>query len=136
MIEIPYHEFDPEVVELCRRMNSLPGIHTTESCCGHGCGPFHIFFKVDKGEDRGLFLLGRVTDKRYWKFGYKWDIMVNIADVDPEDESRLPLGYLLESRDIGSESYDQAFDLVENIKEHLQHENFLKLYNLDFKEIS
>ena len=132
--EIPYDEFDPEVIELCKIMNTLPGVHTTESCCGHGCEPFHIFFKVDKGEDRGLFLLGRVTDKRYWQYGYKWNILVNIADWDPEDETRLPLGYLLESKDIGPEAYAQALDLVENIKYHLQHENFLKLYNLNFEE--
>ena len=26
---------DPEVVSLCDAMNALPGIMTTDSCCGH-----------------------------------------------------------------------------------------------------
>lgn len=32
---IPYGEFDPQVVELCRAVNEFPGIVTTESCQGY-----------------------------------------------------------------------------------------------------
>ena len=37
---------DPESVALCDAINSVPGLFTTESCCGHGKHPFKIFFKV------------------------------------------------------------------------------------------
>ena len=37
-------DIDAEVVTLCEAMNRLPGIDTTESCCGHGREPFRIFF--------------------------------------------------------------------------------------------
>lgn len=42
---------DKECIVLCRAMNNLQGITTTESCCGHGKEPFQIWFKVDKLSD-------------------------------------------------------------------------------------
>lgn len=126
--EIPYHEFDPEVVDLCKAMNALPGIHTTESCCGHGKGPFLILFRVDEKEARGLFILVRSADRRYWKHGHRWAISLSVGDVMLH--GRLPVIYALESEDKGPPSYDQAQDLVRNVEEHLHHEGFLKGYGL------
>ena len=51
MIEIPYNEFDPEVVNLCKAMNRIKGICTHDSCSGHNKIPFRIFFgatNIDK----------------------------------------------------------------------------------------
>jgi len=41
---VPPADIDPEVVTLCQAMNRVPGITTTESCCGHGRQPFAIWF--------------------------------------------------------------------------------------------
>lgn len=41
---------DPEVISLCRAMNTFPGIVTTESCCGHGKRPFRIWFLAETVE--------------------------------------------------------------------------------------
>lgn len=38
---------DPEVIELCNLLNSLPGIQTTTSCSGHGVEPLRIWFKAE-----------------------------------------------------------------------------------------
>lgn len=38
--------WDPECILLCRALNALPGITTTESCCGHGRKPYWIWFKA------------------------------------------------------------------------------------------
>ncbi len=37
-------KMDAEVVALCDAMNRFDGIQTSESCCGHGERPFHIWF--------------------------------------------------------------------------------------------
>lgn len=35
---------DQECVKLCDMINNFEGIHTVESCCGHGERPYHIWF--------------------------------------------------------------------------------------------
>lgn len=37
-------DMDPECIPICDAMNGLSGIHTIESCCGHGERPHRIFF--------------------------------------------------------------------------------------------
>lgn len=76
---------------------------------------------------RGLFVLAWCTDRRYWRYGYKWSVLLSVAD---EPVSPLPLLYVLESRDLGLDAYEQAFDLVENIEEQLMNESFLKTCSL------
>jgi hypothetical protein len=41
----PPKDLDRECLALCKAMNRLPGIETTESCCGHGKHEYLIFFK-------------------------------------------------------------------------------------------
>ena len=47
---------DEECIDLCDAMNSLPGIVTINSCCGHGLNPYSIFFRVTNSKE-GLFFL-------------------------------------------------------------------------------
>lgn len=54
---VPPTDLDPECLDLCVAMNKLPGVRTTESCCGHAddlsrpySGPYMIFFMVDSLE--------------------------------------------------------------------------------------
>ena len=35
MEEINYNEFDKECINLCKTLNEMDGLNTTESCCGH-----------------------------------------------------------------------------------------------------
>ena len=37
---------DKECIELCKVINSIGGIYTIESCCGHGKDTFSIWFEV------------------------------------------------------------------------------------------
>jgi hypothetical protein len=120
---------DDDVLELCNAMNALPGIETTESCCGHGCEPFSIYFKVKKDEQDGLFFLTRCVDRRYWKYGYLWKIELCVGDMY---DGTLPITYILSSGPIvGEDAYTQAHDLVENMNDHINHKSFLNLYDLD-----
>ncbi len=67
-------DIDPECRALCEALNRLPGIRTTESCCGHGESPFRIWFMADS-----LDALPRVA---YWFDGchsgeYDWRIIAS-----------------------------------------------------------
>lgn len=125
--DIDYSEFDPEVVSLCRAMNALPGVHTSESCCGHGTQPFRIWFKVDEKDHRGLFILVRSVDRRYFTHGHKWSITLSVGDAPV---SPLPLIFMLGSDARGEEAYKQSRDLVDNIILHRKHKAFLEGYGI------
>jgi hypothetical protein len=43
--------WDEEVASLCKALNSLDGITTVESCCGHSKEPFRIWFHADNVDD-------------------------------------------------------------------------------------
>jgi hypothetical protein len=132
---IKYDEtMDPECVELCDTMNCLPGIVTFESCCGHGKGPFRIWFKKTYNWHEGLFFLTRCADGRYWKYGYKWKIVLTVGDQF--EDNYLPVHYMLESEDVGADAYEQAIDLVDNMNHHLNHDNFIKHYELQLDNFS
>lgn len=38
------HDIDPQCRALVEAMNAMPGIRTTESCCGHGQNLFRVWF--------------------------------------------------------------------------------------------
>lgn len=48
---IPPADLDEECRMLCIALNKLKGIRTTESCCGHGERPYHIFFQPRRVKD-------------------------------------------------------------------------------------
>ena len=43
----PLLGMDPECIPLCTAINRLPGLHTYESCCGHGDHDFWVFLMAD-----------------------------------------------------------------------------------------
>ena len=71
-------EMDKEVINLCNAINSLPGIETTGSCCGHEKSVFRIYFQVTS-LPQGLFFLARCCDLRYFK--HEWKIEVEVSDA-------------------------------------------------------
>ena len=123
------NRMDSEVIDLCNAMNSLPGIETDSSCCGHGTDPFEIYFKVTDSTE-GLFFLTRCIDKRYWT--YNWSIKLSVGDRF--DGKHLPICYILSSNIIvGELAYKQAESLIDNMNLHLNHKAFMKGYNLSIK---
>ena len=78
---------DDECLEICYAMNSLPGVSTIESCCGHYKDPYRIWFKCTNSVS--LAILSRVVCRRY-STG-KFVIKVGGSDVCPRNE------FLLES---------------------------------------
>lgn len=72
-------DIDPECIEICNLLNRLPGVKTTESCSGHGKGPFSVFFKCTNIDS--LSRLGRTVFKTY--SDGNWEILVDSTDTDP-----------------------------------------------------
>lgn len=123
---------DEVVIELCDAMNALPGIETSDSCCGHSSSSLMIFFSSISEE--GLFFLTRCVDRRYWKYGYLWGIDLSVGDLWKEGKPR-PITYRLHSGPIvGEDAYEQAKDLIRNMNEHLNIKNFMNAFKLDINK--
>lgn len=75
-----YDEYmDKECIELCDTLNTLPGLKTFESCCGHLKTVFSIWFFCDNIDT--LSRLGRAVYKNY--SDGKWEIVVDSTDTCP-----------------------------------------------------
>lgn len=120
-------DMDEECIDLCNALNSIVGIETRDSCCGHGERSFQIFFLVTSWV--GLFFVTRCVDKRYWKYGHEWTLELSVGDS--WDGKVLPTVFCLHSGAVkGNEAHFQAADLVANLNHHLNHENFKKGFNI------
>ena len=99
---------DPECVELVEAMNLIPGIHTVESCCGHGKAPFRIWFEADE--------LKNLPDLLYWFDGchcgfYGWKTYVKT------DCAFSPVMFKVEGP-AGQQGYDEAKAIAKLLSEH------------------
>ena len=101
---------DKECVDLCDAINEIPGLRTTESCCGHGKTQYRIWFKVDNPE--WLPSLLYFCDSRH--VGFDWNCLVTT------DCGMSPITFLLESESKGETAYEEATVIAENVMEHLR----------------
>ena len=102
------NDMDKECIDLCKKLNSLSNIKTTESCCGHLKDPYRIFFMCDN-----FIRLGRLFRcvNRNYSDG-KWRLEVLGSDVQPCYE------FMLTSKEPFSsteEMTESVKDLIENI---------------------
>ena len=78
----PPKDMDPECVALCVAINKLPGLRTTESCCGHGKHGFWIWLVADD--------VASLVPLNYWldrchSGHYGWQLAVSTdCSHDPE----------------------------------------------------
>lgn len=103
------NEMDAECVPLCDAINSIGGLTTVESCCGHGEKPFCVFFNVASLEKLPVLL--------YYlspcHIGFKWDCKAYTGC------SGKTARFYIESRSIGEEAYREANLIAEKIREAL-----------------
>jgi len=113
--EGPGPAMDPECVRLCATLNALPGIRTTESCCGHGDSRYRIWLMIDP-DSVGALVLQRALSGRYYRYGVgesryepTWRCFLGDSDVD--------LSWVLEGGVMPrrSSSYPPADCLAQNI---------------------
>lgn len=126
------NKLDNQVRRLCQVLNVLPGLKTYESCCGHSASPFMVFCKFDSKDPRGLALLTRAMDRRYWRYGDRWSLSLHINDIfNPTLGPADAISVEITSQDLGRPAYKQARDLARNIIEHLQHSAYLHAFGLE-----
>lgn len=125
MIVLP-NNMDEECIRLCNAMNSLPGIETFESCCGHNKSKYYIWFIVTDYEKRGLLSLSRFLSVNYHLIGSSyseeyWKIILDHKDTSPQICFRLegPVG-----------DYAGANELAQLIEDHVG--NHIPYYNIVF----
>lgn len=118
-MEIP-SDLDKECKDLFLALNSLPGIETTESCCGHGRDSFDFWLRCANLND--LFPLMRAVDRRYAGGNYAkwtWRLEVSLGDMCPFISFRLTSGVV--SNDLIYEQADHiAKTIMQNIAERLR----------------
>lgn len=95
---------------LCEAMNLLPGIQTTESCCGHGKSPFRVFFEMDSNSI-GAVVFAKCLAEGERRDDHKW--RTYIADTDH---------FLLEGKPMlaDGDEYPPAEKLADNLLECVQ----------------
>lgn len=69
---------DEECITLCDILNSLPGVETTSSCCGHCKNDFMIFFNCNNSYS--LAVISRAFNKRYSGTYLEWKIEIETLD--------------------------------------------------------
>lgn len=117
---------DPECVQLCDAVNSIAGLETVSSCCGHGKTPFRIFFYLrDKTKINNLSVISRVMDRRYGG-PVNWECVLEGTDA-PE---YMPYFCITSGASRGEKAYAESIDIAENMSFHLQHENFIALFGI------
>jgi hypothetical protein len=117
---------DAECVDLCDSINSMTGLETVESCCGHNHQPYRIFFKCY--ELSALRFLQSCIDNRYWEYGSEWMITSHISDTGPET-----LYFLLESKSSKlDEIMTQVEDMIRVFNHYLNHQNRFEFLGLDY----
>ena len=77
-------DIDTECINLCDAMNNMPGIKTTESCCGHCKERFMIFFECT--DFKSLSILARAFDRRYSGTDILWEITAETCDSQPNNQ--------------------------------------------------
>ena len=101
---------DTECIPLCNALNSLPGVKTTSSCCGHCKNKFMIFFNCDNAVS--LSIIARSFNRRYSGTNIEW-----IIEVDSDDSGNFD--YFLHSVEPYTDNTVMDKDvsrLVENIQ--------------------
>ena len=113
---------DKECIPLCDALNSLPGVETTSSCCGHCKNDFMIFFNCN--DSYSLAVIARAFNRRYSGTFLEWKIEVETHDngrydyfmhsVKPypnESEMKTDVGQLIENLETWkAEKYKEYFN--------------------------
>ncbi len=117
---------DAECVDLCDTLNSIKGIETSESCCGHNYKPYLIFFNCS--DLSALKFIQSCIDRRYWQYGYDWKITTMISDTGPDF-----LTFILESSSSKlDEIMPQVEDMIRVFNHYLNHKGRFEFLGLDY----
>jgi len=101
---------DQEVIALCRALNSIKGINTTGSCCGHGTEPLTVWMNADSVKYLSIFLWAGCHRHWDWK---GWHLSLDVADPNRKEKARIH--FVLTTEDKGEPAYARARELADKI---------------------
>lgn len=118
---------DSACLSLFEAMSQLPGIETTESCCGHGKEPFLMWFRMDPGQI-GADVLTRCLSGRYYCYfegEQRQDPYWRVYIADSETGC----SFVLEGKPMPEDGdrCEPAEKLAANLQEHID-EGFAKMW--------
>ena len=149
--DITRYKMRPEYKNLLMALQALPGVHVTSTTLD---GPFDrikearrygmkgwngvlIFLHIEECTQEGLFFLTRCLDRRYWEYGNKWRIELEVGDVEHLNGDR-PINYNLfrpfQEGDNEQIIIDECISLFDNMMYHFNHDNFMTHYNMNKEE--
>ena len=100
-------DIDAEARPLVFTLNTLPGIQTIESCCGHGTEPFRIWFEVSLYDKSGLKIIQRAVEHKEWPQGERWTVCKSNMQL---------FTWILSSADVGPQVFGQSRLLCRHLK--------------------
>ena len=103
-------DMDAECIDLCNILNTLPGITTFESCCGHYRNRYNIWFFCNNIDT--LSRLGKATERNY--SDNKWEVVVDSTDTTPYGV------FWLRSKE-PFKTPDEMNESVQNLIKNIQH---------------
>lgn len=103
-------DMDSECVKLCDAINSIPGLITYESCCGHGKDTFRIWFTAKSMKCLRILLYYCMP----CHVGFCWDV------VAYTDCSMKPVRFCVRSKSVGDEAYREASLIASKILSFIQ----------------
>lgn len=106
---------DPEILNLVTAMNTIDGVLTHNSCCGHGeRGGVRVWFYAESVKT--LYPLARLIDPRYGGSVPLWTISVEDSDSEVEGQPGIcGVNFCLRSTDEGPAAYEQGEKLAQRI---------------------
>lgn len=133
---ITRYKLKPQYKNLLMSIEALPGVHvisaTFDKMNKHLKGLL-IFLHIEEGKQEGLFFLTRSIDRRYWEFGNKWQIQMEVGDTLYENGDR-PITYFIwrafEDSDTEQTILDECKSLTDNMNHHFNHDGFMKSFNM------
>lgn len=116
---------------LLMTIEALPGLHI---CSYSFTNNIFISIHVEECTQEGLFFLCRCLSNRYWQYGHYWSIQLEVRDEIYPNGDR-PISYqIFRPITIGFKKKDlekEIKSLIENMNHHFNHENFMKLYDMN-----
>lgn len=124
-IELP-EDIDGGCVCLCNMLNRIPGLLTTESCCGHGREQCRIWFRCIDIEV--IARLARCVDRNY--SSGLWRVVAENSDMNPVGLFCLETRRALSEQELSDESiqfvhaieywfsdrFDRYFSICKNVE--------------------
>jgi hypothetical protein len=119
-------KMDKPCIELCDAINSIPGLQTTYSCCGHSKKSFEIGLVAKTVDD--LYPLTKCIDffilKTWdWKLSTVHIIEVCIPWDNPD---KLKVGFILHSgKSVGRKAYVQSRKIAEVLRDKRKRNSYV-----------